>query len=119
MGRVEDVEFRGNSRFAVERRLGAGGMGIVYEAVDRENHARVALKLLRTPTPEAIGRLKRELGALRGLQHPNLVGLGEVVEDNGACFFTMELVRGTELLSYLRPVRGDGRRFDETRLRDA
>ncbi|RMH38704.1 MAG: serine/threonine-protein kinase PknK [Deltaproteobacteria bacterium] len=98
-----DAEFGGTDRFAVRRRIGAGGMGIVYEAHDRERDAPVALKTLRRINAQGLYRLKQEFRALRDLQHPNLVSLGELVEDGGHWFFTMELVPGRDFLSYVRP----------------
>jgi tetratricopeptide (TPR) repeat protein len=95
-------DFVGTKRFLVLRRLGAGGMGVVYEAVDRERNARVALKTLRTLKPDAILRFKNEFRALSDLHHPNLVSLGELFEEEGQWFFTMEMVRGLHFLDYVR-----------------
>jgi serine/threonine protein kinase len=96
-------EFRGSARFQLTRRLGAGGMGVVWEAMDRERLTPVALKTLRTLAPEALYRFKHEFRALQDLSHPNLVSLGELIEENGHWFFTMELVRGVNLLRWVRP----------------
>jgi serine/threonine protein kinase len=104
-----------SARFEILRRLGAGGMGIVYVAIDKQRGARVALKTLRELDGESLFRFKREYRSVQGLQHPNLVALGDLVEEDGAWFFTMELVRGTDFLRYVRP----GAALDETRLRDA
>src|SRR5262245_7275217 len=90
-------------RFEVVRVLGAGGMGVVYEAIDKERKSRVALKTLRTLEAEALLRFKREFRALSDIQHPNLVSLGELLEENGQIFFTMELVEGVEFIEYVRP----------------
>src|SRR6266545_4147133 len=103
MGQGGGIEFAGTKRFAIQRMLGAGGMGVVYEALDREKQASVALKTLRAPSPDAILRLKREFRALQDIQHRNLVSLGELIEADGTWFFTMELVQGTTFLEYLRP----------------
>jgi serine/threonine protein kinase len=103
MGQDGLIEFGGTKRFAIQRMLGAGGMGVVYEALDREKQAQVALKTLRATNPEAILRLKREFRALQDIQHRNLVSLGELIEADGTWFFTMELVHGSTLLEYLRP----------------
>ena len=65
--------------------LGAGGMGVVYEALDRERGARVALKTLqRAQRRRRSSALKNEFRALAGRQHPNLVSLGELFEDGAA-----------------------------------
>ena len=97
------VGFAGTARFRVIRPLGVGGMGAVYEAFDREQRTRIALKTLLHLTPHAIERFKREFRALQGVQHPNLVTLGELFEDGGRWFFTMELIEGGDLLAWVRP----------------
>jgi tetratricopeptide (TPR) repeat protein len=113
-------------RFDLVRRLGAGGMGVVYEAIDREHGARVALKTLRTLSADGVLRLKSEFRALADISHANLVRFGELFERDGQWFFTMELVDGGDFLAYVRPgvSRGShegsrGGALDEPRLRDA
>jgi eukaryotic-like serine/threonine-protein kinase len=88
-------------RFDIVRRLGAGGMGVVYEAHDRELDTRVAIKTLLRLTHDQILRLKHEFRALADLHHPNLVRLGELFEDEGRWFFTMELVGGVDVLRWV------------------
>jgi eukaryotic-like serine/threonine-protein kinase len=97
------ADFPGTQRFEVIRRLGAGGMGVVYEAFDRERSSRVALKTVRDLGGEDLLRLKNEFRALQDLTHPNLVSLGELLEQDGRWFFTMELVEGTSFIEYVRP----------------
>jgi serine/threonine protein kinase/tetratricopeptide (TPR) repeat protein len=94
-------DFTGTERFEIVRRLGAGGMGVVYEAYDRERDARVALKTLRTLKPDALLRFKNEFRALQDISHPNLVALGELFEEEGRWFFTMEMVDGAHFLDYV------------------
>ena len=84
------------------RRIGEGGMGVVFEAFDRERRARVAVKTLRTLSAEGILRFKNEFRALQALQPPNLVRLGELHEIEGRWFFTMELVSGKDFLAWVR-----------------
>ena len=91
-----------NGRFTVQRRIGAGGMGIVYEAWDREREQTVALKKLHGTDATAIVRLKNEFRALADVVHPNLVRLYELVGEDDDWFFTMELVDGVDFLSYVR-----------------
>lgn len=90
------------SRFTVLRRLGAGGMGVVYEAYDRERDERVALKTLARCDGDALYRFKREFRALADITHPNLVSLFELIASDRGWFFTMELVAGKPLLAALR-----------------
>src|SRR5262245_1953151 len=92
-----------DGRFALGRRLGAGGMGIVHEAYDREQRTRVAIKLLRAMDAGALYRFKQEFRLVQGIEHPNLVSLGELIEDRGRWFFTMELIEGIDLLRHVRP----------------
>jgi serine/threonine protein kinase len=90
------------ARFEIVRRLGEGGMGVVYEALDRERGARVALKKLRNFSAEALVRFKNEFRALQDLHHPNLVHLGELISEGDDWLFTMELVEGCDFLEYVR-----------------
>jgi eukaryotic-like serine/threonine-protein kinase len=95
-------EFHGTARFRVIRSLGSGGAGTVYEVHDRERDGRVALKTLHTTSGEALARFKREFRSLVDLHHPNLVRLGELGEEEGVWFFTMELVHGCHFLEHVR-----------------
>ncbi|WP_159396695.1 serine/threonine-protein kinase [Sorangium cellulosum] len=89
-------------RFQILRRLGAGGFGIVYEALDRERGERVALKTLARVDASALYRFKKEFRALADIAHPSLVRLHDLIGSGGEWFFTMELVRGVDWLTYVR-----------------
>ncbi len=95
------IELQQSTRFKIIRRLGEGGMGVVYEVDDLERGQRVALKTLKKPDPETMFRLKREFRAMAELRHNNLLALGDLVVEDDACFLTMELVEGVDLLSYV------------------
>ncbi len=77
-------------------------MGVVYLAHDRERRERVALKTLRQLSADSLLRFKNEFRALQDLHHPNLVTLGELFEQSGTWFFTMEFLEGTDLVSWVR-----------------
>ena len=74
-----ESDFIGTTRFEIRRRVGEGGMGVVYEAHDRDRDVTIALKILSNFDTSSIFRLKREFRALADLAHPNLVGYHELV----------------------------------------
>lgn len=87
-------------RFHVVRRLGQGGMGVVYDAYDEVLDRRVALKLL-TGSAHQHAHLLREARALARLQHPNVVPIYEVGEHDGRPFIAMERIDGQPLSDWL------------------
>jgi serine/threonine protein kinase/tetratricopeptide (TPR) repeat protein len=117
-----NLEFAGNLRFGLVRRIGAGGIGLVYEAMDREYGTHVAVKTLQRLDGEALLRFKNEFRMLQGLHHPNLVRLGELFEEGGHWFFSMELLDGVDFMTYvaerdrdsgsLRGITGSGNQHD-------
>ena len=68
-------------RFRIVRCIGSGATGDVYEAVDRETGAQVALKTLRVPTHDALALLKNEFRVVQDLHHPNLVQIRDLVNE--------------------------------------
>lgn len=103
MGKLNTLEFKGTARYRVQRRIGEGGMGVVYEVYDRQRASTVALKTLLRMNPGAIYRFKREFRALADVSHTNLVTLHELVSDQDTWFYTMELLDGVDFLEYVRP----------------
>lgn len=91
----------GARRYVIERELGHGGMGAVYQVLDLERNTRVALKALNTVDAINIYRLKNEFRQLADLSHPNLVSLHELCCENDLWFFTMELVVGETFDAYV------------------
>ena len=89
-------------RFQILRKIGAGGMGLVYEAIDREREIRVALKTLSQASANTIYLFKQEFRALSGLAHPHLAALYELYEEHGQYFLSMEFIDGVDFLTYLR-----------------
>lgn len=93
-------------RLALRRSLGAGAFGTVYEAVDTKFGGRVAVKVLAREQSQAIIRFKREFRSLADVVHPNLVRLYELVVDDSAHYFSMELVDGSDFLSHVTHTPG-------------
>src|SRR2546426_1210425 len=88
-------------RYEVKEILGAGGMGVVYRAFDRELQEPVAIKTLK---PEALAggsvaldRFKQEIRLARKIAHRNIVRTYDLGEQNGMYYLTMEYVEGTSL----------------------
>ncbi|MCG8458459.1 MAG: protein kinase, partial [Holophagales bacterium] len=88
-------------RFEILSELGAGGMGIVYKARDRELDELVALKMLKHDAfagdADALDRLKDELKLARKISHPNVLRTFDFGDADGFPFISMEFVRGVTL----------------------
>lgn len=96
--------------YTIQSRLGRGGMGAVYEAVDTTSGDTVAVKVLAShlaDDPGVRSRFEAEIEALKNLRHPGIVRLLAFGEQDDQPFFAMELVRGKSLEQILRA----GRRF--------
>jgi predicted Ser/Thr protein kinase len=91
--------------FRVIRRLGMGGMGVVFACEDTNLARQVAVKLVREENPAYRARLLREAQAMARLEHPNVVRVYEVGQDKGRMFVAMELVDGETLTAWLRSFR--------------
>jgi serine/threonine protein kinase len=95
-------------RFVVERLLGAGGLGEVYEVVDQALGANVALKVLRpsvSTDPVLLERFRREIQNARRITHPNVCRVFDLGIDRSGTphrfFVTMELLFGPTLATHL------------------
>ncbi len=93
-----DIERLGDYR--IVRRIGQGGMGIVYEAVHESLNRRVAVKVLLpqlAASPQQVARFVREAQAAARLHHTNIVPVFGVGEDHGYHYYVMQLIAGEGL----------------------
>src|SRR5204862_1807290 len=91
--------------YVIERKLGEGGMGVVYAARDERLQRTIALKTLSALAgdPTARQRFWREARAAASVNHPNVCQIYEIGEDQGgALFIAMELLQGQVLSVRLR-----------------
>jgi serine/threonine protein kinase len=84
-------------RFLIERRIGSGGFGVVYEAWDGRLERSVAVKAIDPGGSGACGRVLREAQAAARLNHPGIVTLYEMGEEEGSALLVTELVDGRTL----------------------
>jgi serine/threonine protein kinase len=94
----EDVPAR-IGHYTIDRKLGEGGMGVVYAAHDERLERTVALKMMSSLTDDETARRRfwREARAAASVNHPNICQLYEIGEDAGELFIAMELLEGEAL----------------------
>jgi predicted Ser/Thr protein kinase len=91
--------------YKVESRIGAGGMGVVYQALDEALQRHVALKTLLpalAADPEFVARFKREAQSAAALNHPNITQIYTIGQEGALPFFAMEFIRGQSLETMAR-----------------
>ncbi|MET0343466.1 MAG: AAA family ATPase [Polyangiales bacterium] len=101
-----EPQFHGTPRFRIVSRIGVGGVGELYKAMDEVRGTFVALRTLRKVPHEASDSLQQDFLALKAVRNPSLVALGELDCVDALWFYTMEFVEGVELLDYVRPRAG-------------
>src|SRR4030088_3220810 len=94
--------------YRILEQLGAGGMGIVYKAVDTHLDRFVAIKVLppeKVADAERKRRFVQEAKAASALNHPNIITIHDIASENGIDFIAMEYVPG-KALNQLIPRKG-------------
>jgi len=100
------------NRYRLERLLGEGGMGMVFLAVDQEDHGEMfAVKVLRPEiraNPESVRLLREEVRRTRALRHPHIVGVYSLNSDPSGVYMLMEYLEGQSLTTVLDEQLGRG-----------
>lgn len=94
-----------SNRYQLEKRLGTGGMAVVYRATDQMLERTVAIKVLRedfSSDPGFRERFHQEAKAAANLSHPNIVTVHDFGLDAGRLFIVMEYIPGTDLKTILQ-----------------
>jgi serine/threonine protein kinase len=97
---AKEMAERTLAHYRLVEKLGEGGMGVVWRAVDTTLDREVAVKILSedySQDSERLGRFKREARAIAALNHPNIITVYSVEKADGVHFITMELIRGRTL----------------------
>lgn len=87
-------------------RIGSGGMGVVYRALDERRGRMVAVKTLPALTSSSLSRFKNEFRSLARLSHPHIVSLDALIAEGDRWAFSMELVDGLTFIEHASRVAG-------------
>ena len=94
------------SHYKILEKLGEGGMGEVYLAEDLKLERKVAIKFLPqhlTKDKENVERFEREAKAAASLNHPNIVTIHDIIEEDNQIYIVMEYVEGKSLRDLISP----------------
>lgn len=94
-----------NDRYEIVRNIGEGGMANVYLAIDTILNRKVAVKVLRgdlSSDEKFVRKFQREASSASTLDHPNIVGIYDVGEDDGNYYIVMEYVEGRTLKNLIK-----------------
>ncbi len=106
-----------NARYRLEKLIGEGAMGIVYEAVNVNVGKRVAIKALRrefTDRPDVVQRFRTEAKVAAGLKHPSIVEVDDLIEEKDVLFIVYEFLQGEDLATMVEQKTGGT--LSETRM---
>ena len=101
---MTSIEHLQNGRYAILKKLGEGGKGVVFKARDTALNRVVAIKMLKSAVldEEAHSRFIREAQAVARLNHPNIVSIHDIGKENEKQFFVLEFVDGMSLREFMK-----------------
>jgi serine/threonine protein kinase len=100
------------SHYEVGEKIGEGGMGVVYKAIDRKLDRQVALKFLPhhlSSSPDIVHRFRQEANAISRLNHPNIATIYALEDDGDQTFLSLEYVTGGTLKHRIEEAAAEGR----------
>jgi serine/threonine-protein kinase len=107
---MSEIALQSLGRYRIVSELGRGTMGVVYKALDPQLDRAVAIKTIRVSTntdelAEYLARFRQEAKALGGLNHPAIITVFDVGNENDIAYMAMELLDGVELRDLLAQSR--------------
>ena len=103
-------------RFKILRKIGSGGMGMVFQAIDTELNELIALKVLKKTEHQTlqVSQLKDEIKFSRRIQNPNVVRIHDFGKIGGHVFISMEYIMGytiAEVLNFSKKLRPEAAKY--------